>query len=118
VTFAGVDAEFTGDTFLGSGALSYSWYNNVVVAEHHCPDLIDWTLTFTDDEGIKYKVGHTQLLDVVRKVAIGELAMPDDCTRNCLYMFAGADALELVDFDAVTADCILQQCAFDDVVYG
>lgn len=111
--FNGVDAEFTSDVFLGSGALDAPWYSRCNITE----GIDQWTLVFYDPIGARFcEVSHADILGVVLQVALGAIEMA--CQQDCLYMLAGGSALEFVDFDDVTADWILQQCAFGTVTYS
>lgn len=109
-----ITAEFTSDAFLDSGALSCPWYNDVDIIENDA----EWSLSFTDDNAV-WLVTHWTVLSAVRDIATMGKGHPSmECMQNCLYMYAAGDALDLVDFDAATADEILQMAAFGEIIYG
>lgn len=117
--------------FLGSGALSYFWYD---VKRHTGAETDAWCLYFTDgeepDDTRVYVIDHAAVMVAVRNLA---RAYPDhwDCTgadasdlpfgasletmRQCALFLADP---EYADFDADTADQVMQVCAFGSVVYG
>lgn len=114
-----VTVEFTNDAFLGSGALDYSWYQKIVIEETDT----SWTLTFADldDEPVKdeqsiYTVTHKSVLKAVAKIASGQKRAGDRCRDDCQLMVDGS--MDDVDFDADTADQVLQIAAFGKIIYG
>ena len=111
--------EFTNDAFLGSGALSYTWYERVDIQE----STDSWTLIFWDDsvEPIgetqqQYTVTHADVMRTAQAIAAGRIRAGKECKANCAHMIFGR--LDDVDFDADTADQVLQAAAFGEIVYG
>lgn len=119
--------------FIGSGALSYPWYD---VVSHYAPEADVWRLSFTDgcDAMVQpdrvYALYHERVMRTVRSLA---RAYPDhwDCAavdssdlpfgaslevmRQCALFLADP---EYAGFDADTADQVMQVCAFGKVIYG
>lgn len=116
--------------FFGAGAQAYSWYVTynltTVVADaedsRSWDDATDWSCVFTmedpDADGTKrYTVTHADVMRAIR--AISGKARPkhtsDACVRACKDMIFQTDE---ADFDAATADEVLQVAMFGQVVYG
>lgn len=125
-----ITPQDTADIFIGSGALQWSWYWQVEMsgAPVGVPDGEDgWTLTFvavhpdeaTDDEDRRrYGIDDASILRAVRKIARGEVeALKHGVTRReCqTLLFRGPDEC---DFDACSADNVMQVAAFGEVIYG
>lgn len=115
-----VTAEFTDDAFLGSGALDYSWYQQIIIDEETDTN---WTLTFSDldsepvkGEQARYTVTHKTVLEAVAMIATEQKDASEDCRDNCQLMIDGL--LVEVDFDSDTADQVLQVAAFGEIIYG
>lgn len=122
--------------FIGSGALSYSWYNVQSCTEYATVEAMpgNWLLAFTDgeepDDDRVYVIDHAAVMVAVRSLA---RAYPDhwDCAgadssdlpfgachetmRQCALFLADP---EYADFDAGTADEVLQVAAFGKAIYG
>lgn len=121
-----ITGTVTWDHFIGSGATSYPWYG----VESHRPERDDWILRFraSDDEtGRVYVLDHTRVMRTLVKCARAYLrhvdgtALPAWCqyvsvsTLREAYVFL-ADP-DYADFDAASADEILQVAAFGKVIY-
>lgn len=111
--------------FIGSGALTWEWYSEVGVTGK---DTDEWTLSFRDgaeyadqpEKGKQYKITHADVMRAVRKIAdgkVGSLTPGNSATvRECrALIFKGVDE---TDFDAASADNVLQVAAFGEVVYA
>lgn len=118
-----VTYQDTDDHFLGSGALDFCpWYNNISTTE--ATDTESWTLKFTDpedepadNESAKERtVTHTDIMRAVRLIASGKMDVRDEYRKECLKFQFGR--LDEVDFDAVSADVVIQVAAFGKVIYG
>lgn len=108
--------------FVGSMAVAHAWYVDVAMT----PDdftlpgaaYVDWSLAWTDSEtGKRYTVRHTEIMRAVRTF-IGSQPPKHasrDAIEECRNLVFRPDE---VDFDANTADEILQCTAFGEVVYG
>lgn len=123
-TMPEITSQDTGDVFIGSGALSYSWWELVEMQGISHPDNADdWhvTVTVLDDDtpGKRYTFNHAEIMKAVRKIAAGRVpGLPSDgiTVRECrTFIFDGP---EESDFDAESADNVLQVVAFGEVVYG
>lgn len=125
-----------GDTatiFIGSGALTYSWYEGVELRGiDHVGTSDDWALTFAAPDDVdragatfdgesttRLRVDHESIMRAVRKIVDGRA---DGINENGVVraecrklIFKGADE---VDFDAGTADCVIQVAAFGECIYS
>lgn len=117
-----VTAQDTYDIFIGSGALAYSWYQNITEGEPTEAD--PWTVTFTRDGGDgpegEHTISHKTVMRAVRRIASKDGAeirfLAKDVRKECqALVFKGP---EEVDFDSDKADQVLQVAAFGEVVYG
>lgn len=120
-----ITPQETFSMFIGSGALSYPWYEEI--AFNNTGDDIDppddWSVTFelprefAENEGKRYTLNHKLIMRAVHKIVSGQQKgiNPNGVVRQqCRIMLRD---FEDCDFDAGTADCVLQAVAFDDVVY-
>lgn len=119
-----VTAQDTFSIFIGSGALSFPWYESV--AFHNTGDDIDppdnWSVTFelpreyAENESKTYTLDHASIMRVVHKIVRGRQAgiTNGETRKQCRAMLKD---VEDCDFDACSADCVLQAVAFNDVVY-
>lgn len=106
---------------IGSGALGYAWYQ---VIDTHQPDDInapeaayaDWSIKVKDtEEGDTYLINHCNIMRAIRRAATGSGKVSDACKREAQnFIFRRDDT----DFDADTADQIIQLATFGEVVYG
>jgi hypothetical protein len=120
-----VDTEIN---IIGSGALSYQWWGRttanytatydpnytvpdgwelVVMADDPNGDEGTWTLPVT--------INHAKIVEAVEKIVGGEVKVNTECEAECMHLLFQPDD---VDFDATTADVVLQIVAFGEVVYG
>lgn len=127
-----MQTEITGtDTwnhFALSGALSYGWYD----VESHRPECDDWILRFRDatcpEDQRVYVLDHKRVMIAVHKCARAFIRHREgtprpkfaqyvhvETMRQCCLFLADPDC---ADFDADTADQVLQVAAFGKVVYG
>lgn len=120
-----ITPQETFSMFIGSGALSYPWYEEI--AFNNTGDDIDppddWSVTFelprefAENEGKRYTLNHKLIMRAVHKIVSGQQKgiNPNGVVRQqCRIMLRD---FEDCDFDAGTADCVLQAVAFNDVVY-
>lgn len=121
-----VTPQDTADTFIGSGALSYSWWrvcNAEGIAQLDSPD--DWFVVLVDEDGsdepgTPVRVDHAVIMQAVQRLA---RAAPedqpgqvrDDVVVECRVFLADPQD---ADFDADSADQVLQYIAFGSVIYG
>jgi hypothetical protein len=120
--------EDTDVIFLGSGALTYAWYFSVAQEREPGGPEGAWVLKFRDgaedeahpERGTEYRLTHADVMKAVRKITGkgGQAAakVSDECARECRTLIFNGP--EDVDFDADTADQVLQVAAFGEVVYG
>lgn len=116
-----VTAQDTYDIFIGSGALAYSWYQDIAEGSTEADP---WSVTFTEDgdngpEG-EHTISHKTVMRAVRRIASKDgaeiRALAPAVRKECqALVFKGPDD---VDFDADMADQVLQVAAFGEVVYG
>lgn len=108
--------------FVGSGALSYPWYTQVRMTpdDWTLPDSAyqDWCLEWTDPEsGQRHRVAHQDILRAVHRFA-GDRP-PAHATRaavrECRNLLRRPDE---VDFDAASADEVIQVAGLAEIVYG
>ena len=109
----------TFDWFIGSGALTYPWYTQVKVTGK---DTADWEVQFIDgaddDSTTLYTLNHQTIMQAVRVIASGTTSVDhvDPTTRDeCRKLVFGK--LDDVDFDAGTADQVMQFAAFAEIPY-
>lgn len=112
----------TDDHFLGSGALDFCpWYTNISMTP--ATDTESWTLTFTDladepaaDVATERTITHADIMRAVRAIAGGTVEVRDEYRKECrLFQFGKLDEC---DFDAVSADVVIQVAAFGEIIYG
>lgn len=120
--------EDTDTIFLGSGALSYPWYYDVELDPEPGGKEGEWVLQFRDgvedpehpERGTEHRLTHADVIKAIRKITGkgGQAAakVGPECARQCrTLVFKGP---EDVDFDADTADQVIQVAAFGKVIYG
>jgi hypothetical protein len=124
-TMPKVTPQDTGDHFIGSGALSWEWWR--VVEMHgidHPDNADDWRVVVEECydgvlTGKRVTFDHASVMRAVRLIAAGKAKGIDRDSvtgRECqALIFKGADA---TDFDASSADSVLQVAAFGEVIYG
>lgn len=111
--------------FIGSGALTWSWYTDVAATGDTDPlaPADDWSVTFAlpDDEedtpGKRYTLDHASLMRAVHAIVRGQGKgiNPHGIVRKECRAFL-ADPSDC-DFDAGSADCVMQVAAFGEVIY-
>lgn len=111
---------------MGSGCVeAYSWYvraqRNFVYGgdEFTAPDGWSYDLTMESGESTPDKtviVDHDKIVDAMRLIADGNVHnVSTECERACTaFLHDPEDA----DFDACSADEVLQVLAYGEVVYG
>lgn len=128
-----ITEQDTWDHFIGSGALSYGWYAEVD-GDWGEFDYQDgrkrWQVTFEDGEAEddaeskQFTLDHGTLMTVVKDLAhkwidgyepVEGYAEPHSETRRQCAQFL-ADK-EYTDFDAATADQVMQVAAFGKILY-
>lgn len=125
-----ITEQDTWDCFISTGALGYGWYAEVdgdheefkQEGENH------WEVTFVDgvepvaDE--RHTLNHEKIMAVLKDLAhkhIDEFETDDpetagpDTMRECAQFLANK---EYADFDAGSADVVMQQAAFGKVSYS
>lgn len=123
-----ITPDDTATLFIGSGALSYPWYR---VDDMHGVNLgldvasaDDWhvLLVHCDPDAdipiAEVRVDHRAIMRAIRKIVKGSTDIhPDSETgRACRVLLSrGADE---ADYDAITADSVIQIAAFGKVIYG
>lgn len=125
MTASKITPQDTFSIFIGSGALSYPWYDEI--SFNNTGDDIDppdnWSVTFelprefAESKGKRYTLNHKLIMQTVHKIVWGQQKgiNPNGVVRKeCRIMLRD---VEDCDFDAGTADCVLQAVAFNDVVY-
>lgn len=118
----------TYDHIIGSGALSYSWYTDVEsssvpanVISDHPADYAGWWVRWVDEEDKKqYTVDHGSVLGAMRRMMKARdngrpEYVSDTASAECRHFLFDRDDC---DFDAGTADEVIQVAAFGHVVYG
>ncbi len=129
----GTDAtrEDIHDHIIGSGALTYSWYWETLRYKPVTFNDDDWNVTLLmddpeyPDETISAYLDSETILDMARNLVndtgIGEhgesanYKVSQDCRRQCELLFEDPDE---VDFDADTADQLIQCIAYGEVVFS
>lgn len=115
---------------LGSGATDYEWYqelrytpDNVGESDNRV-DYRNWTFTFTEygdngSTGKTYTIGHKDVMQAMRKMVSKDRPeyVSDAAVREC-KCFLDYASRDDTDFDAATADEVLQVAAFGKVIYG
>jgi hypothetical protein len=121
-----VSPQDTVDAFIGSGALSYSWWRvGDFYGTNELTSPEDWYLVLTEvgddgEPGESVRVDHTTVMRAVNKLARTALAdrpryMAETVIRECRNLISDPDD---ADFDADSADQVLQFMMFGEVVYG
>lgn len=117
----------TWDYFIGSGALSYGWYD----VESHRPEGDDWIVRFRDatcpEDKRVYVLDHKRVMVALVKCARAYLRhvegtpLPVWCKYVSVSTLREAYAFladpDYADFDAASADQVLQVAAFGEVLY-
>lgn len=119
------------DTFMhiiGSGALSHSWYTEVESADVFTDaasdkpeDFVGWWVRWVDQEDNKqYTVDHGSVMGAMRRMMKAKDNgrpewVSDTASAECRHFLFDRDEC---DFDAETADEVIQVAAFGHVVYG
>lgn len=117
-----ITAQSTYDIFIGSGALTHPWYQEI---SDNKPDegTDEWSVTFTEFGDNREPVGrhtitHKDVMRAVRKISSkdgADLINPEVRKQCRALVFKGPDA---VDFDSGMADAVLQVAVFGEVAYG
>lgn len=111
----------TYDHMIGSGALSYTWWRDcTTTGETDGAVTDDWTATLTAEDGATGEdkvvtIDHKTVLAAARKAMAD--SREDVCRatlRECSHLIFDNDA---TDFDAGTADELLQLIVFGEIVY-
>lgn len=112
---------------IGSGALSYPWYDQVVDNSPHNylvnqDEYNGWTVTLTEEAanavhgGVTVTLDHAQILKAIRRAAFDkETKVSEACVREARNFLFRRDE---TDFDSDTADQIIQVAMFGEVAYG
>lgn len=118
----------TWDHFIGSGATFYPWYG----VESHRPERDDWIVRFRDatcpEDKRVYVLDHKRVMVALLKCARAYLRHVEGTPLYTWCEFISVDTLreayvfladpDCADFDADTADQVLQVAAFGKVIYG
>lgn len=116
--------QSTNDHIMGSGATDYSWYfsqrDNFEYDDNvDAPDGWSTVLTMPDSDSsreISVVVDHDRLIDAMQRIADTDVKnVGPQCKIECV---AFLNDPEDADFDADTADQVLQVLAYGEVVYG
>lgn len=117
----------THDHIMGSGALSYPWWTDVdcdhkltFAMGREAPDGWEFTIEAdnpTEEGTVKATVSHADIMRAIRKIIDGKAGkyVSETCRKECRKMIFD---LDYVDFDADTADQVLQVAIFGEVHYG
>lgn len=117
-----VTPDDTASHFIGSGALSWEWWQIVSMEGidfiDTCAD--DWRVFVTVEEYGAFEFNHQVLTRAIRKIAAKEGKniefLPERVRKEChKFVFGNLDD---VDFDAGDADCVMQVAVFGKVVFG
>lgn len=121
----------TFDHMFGSGATSYSWWRSVKTLwsdegqDGNAPD--DWAVMVAcedGEDGIKRAtITHEKVMETAREIVrmylskqeAGRPQVNDDVVKQCAMLIFEADDC---DFDAGSADCLLQIMVIGSVVFG
>lgn len=119
---ARITPQDTETHIMGAGATQYGWYlgsdwNYEYGDDLDAPD--DWERTYEmedpESEGtIIVTVNHDALMITIRKIASGEGGTNRTCIEECKRFLADP---EDADFDAYSADEVLQVLAYGRVVF-
>jgi hypothetical protein len=113
----------TFDAIFGSGAMVYSWWTNAeftgINSSGHI-QTINWTVKVTADDGDDGEtvatIDHKSLLNTARQVIkTAPTYASDALVRECRNLIFNADEL---DFDADSADQLLQVAVLGEIVFG
>jgi hypothetical protein len=116
----------TNSTFIGSGALSWDWYQEIdcTGGANTLEPSDDWAVTFAlpsedeDTPGKRYTLDHRSIMRAVNMIVRTDVkgVNPHGAVRReCRAFLSDPDEC---DFDAATADCVMQVAAFGEVVYA
>lgn len=126
MTTGKITPQDTYSIFIGSGALTYPWYEMIAfnnMSEDIDP-LDDWSVTFAlprefeENEGVRYELNHAGIMKAVHQIVRGKAkgVHPNGLVRKeCRTLLKD---VEDCDFDADLADCVLQVVAFNEVIYS
>lgn len=126
-----VPERATFDHFIGAGAMQWEWYGRP--RYHGVPDqsldqpdsaYVGWAVDFvqTDDDGPgeARRLDHASIMRAVWQLAwAADPGVRHATVINCRLLLAtdGEDVPDEVDFDADTADTVMQVAAFGEVIY-
>lgn len=119
---ARITPQDTETHIMGAGATAYSWYldsewNYEYDDDLNAPDNWERTYQMEDPEkdgAITVTVNHDVLMITMRKIANSEGSTSRTCIEQCKRFLADP---EDADFDADSADEVLQVLAYGRVVY-
>lgn len=101
--------------FIGSGALSFSHYNEVAINSGD-GDCNGWLVTWTDSNtGEFYRVNHRRIIAALNKM-IRNKELRGDWKKEC-WNFLLDSRRDEVDFDAVSASAVIETASYGEVVY-
>lgn len=127
MTLAKITPQDTNMVFIGSGALSFPWYLEIATTgdANTLEPTDDWSVTFAlpaeDEEtpGKRYTLNHKAIMRAVSKIVHGGvrgIERTGTVREQCRIL--RRDGAEECDFDAGTADCVMQVAALGEVIYG
>jgi hypothetical protein len=107
----------TQDHILGSGALGYEWWHAVTETGMDTPD---WSAVITADDGDDGEaiatVNHSAVMKAARAIMKDKPKYASDAlVRECRNLVFDADN---ADFDANSADELLQFIVLGEIVFG
>lgn len=120
----------TFDHMFGSGATDYSWWGELIfdgMQDNGYDPTENWSVTLICEDGFdgtkSATVNHGSVLEAAREIVrmylckdeAGKPQVNDDCVLACAMLVFNADDC---DFDAGTADCLLQIMVLGSVVFG
>lgn len=107
--------------FFGASADTYSWWRGMEGSwdfRNDAPHGWSMTVKISNPDGpgtLTKIVTHSMLMGAVRQIADGRVKASEECRDNCvLFLEDPEDA----DFDAGTADEVLQTAVLGKIVYG
>lgn len=122
-----ITPDDTASIFVGSGALDYPWYQDVEMTGIDFVDqsAADWSVSLVHvdpDHGTEVAsvtINHQTIMKAVRDIIAGKakgVSTTGETTRQCkALIFKGPDE---TDFDACSADNVIQVAAFGESIYG
>jgi hypothetical protein len=111
----------TADRFFGAGADVYSWWRGMDGSwdfREEAPDGWSMTVKIDNPDGPGQRsvmVTHSVLMGAVRRIAQGTVKAGPECVENCKRFLRDPDS---TDFDAGSADQVLQVATIGSVAYG